>query len=629
MPSSSRLTAVLLLTTILGATAARAQTTAPSADAQPGDIRADFRSGQTFVTWSEIEGANIKYRVYRSTSPIESIDQLTSDTLLATVPDYTSFNWMASIDRRNANGPELVIEKKVYYSVQDDAEPLADDTGLFVHTAKTAEKAWYAVTAIIDDMEMEKITPGANATANPVDEKVERPQPVRQPGKQFNDFVHWTDNVGTDVYPAMSSIPSVPYIFRVKVPEGEGPFALVGVLHGSTIRYSGPDDRLALIGAPPQKVKDIRVQFDSPNMNRGVRIKDFDPFPLIPGGWYGYRSSWGTGANEDDGELVDYHARRVLWMLDWAKEKYPVDPERVALEGASMGGIGSLLIAMKYPERFSSVRSTVPPLGISRSMRESFMRTRESASTAASRPAEGRSGRSFRSEGASSLSTMMPIVPFDFVEDNPAINYPYITIVAGRTDTLVRFRDKVEFAQLAQEKKLPFQLIWHAGGHGGGQAPEDLPTTRTISAPDLGSFRINQSFPAIANSTLNDDPGTVDLAVPPERRPAWDAPGVGDLVGSINGQITWDRASIVDEADRYEITLRIEEWAELDQGTADVTPRRVQNFKTKPGEKVYYQVLQGGEGSVEADEHGFVTVKNVPLTREGTRLLLSKKLLAP
>jgi len=219
-------------------------------------------------------------------------------------------------------------------------------------------------------------------------------------------------------------------------------------------------------------------------------------------------------------------------------------------------------------------------------------------------------------------------MPFDFVEDHPAVNYPYITIVAGRTDTLVGFRDKVQFAELAQKQKLPFQLIWHAGGHGGGQAVEDLPTTRTIAAPDLDTFRLDQSYPALANSTLNDDPGTVDLAVAPERRPAWDAPGVGDLVGTINGQVTWDRDSIVDEPNRYEITLRIEEWSDQDEGTADVTPRRVQKFQVQPGETVKYRVLSSAEGAVlasgevVADEHGLVTVRAVPLTKSGTRLVL-------
>ena len=48
-----------------------------------------------------------------------------------------------------------------------------------------------------------------------VTERVEFPSAVRQ---NELDYVHWTDNVGTVEYPAMSSVPSVPYNFRLLPP---------------------------------------------------------------------------------------------------------------------------------------------------------------------------------------------------------------------------------------------------------------------------------------------------------------------------------------------------------------------------------------------------------------------------
>lgn len=49
----------------------------------------------------------------------------------------------------------------------------------------------------------------------------------------------------------------------------------------------------------------------------------------------------------------------ILDALDWAIDKYPVDPHRVYLAGVSGGGHMSLLMAARHPERFSAVSAWV------------------------------------------------------------------------------------------------------------------------------------------------------------------------------------------------------------------------------------------------------------------------------
>ena len=56
-------------------------------------------------------------------------------------------------------------------------------------------------------------------------------------------------------------------------------------------------------------------------------------------------------------------------------------------------------------------------------------------------------------------------------------------------------------------------VVWNFGG-----AKDPRPTM------PLNSFATNQSYLAVAKLTANDDPGTVDYAVPLNRRPAWDTP---------------------------------------------------------------------------------------------------------
>jgi acetyl esterase/lipase len=583
---------------------------------QVSGLEGVFNAGQTFLTWTQIPGDNIHYRIYRSDKPIINFNQLSDKMIVATVNDHNGFNWMASTNRKDIRiasqaGKEYEIPNHINFIIKEGDAPLPDGTGLFVYTAKNTQTAFYAVTAIINERENHSLITGKNSLSEGISEKVEPVIPVKQ---NSQDYVHWTDNEGTEFYPAMSSVPGVPYIFRIKVPEGPGPFCLIGILHGSGAQYNSPDNNRVEQGLPPEIVKDVKIMFDSPNIkvrNGQIKIKGFK-MDLLPGGWYGYYNTWGT-ESENKGDLIDYHARRVLWGLNWAQKMFPIDPERVALEGGSMGGIGVLLIGLKYPQYFSAISSNVPPLGfIGDTIR--YLQDHDSAVS--------------RTD-VTTLATMRPISPFKYIKDHPETEFPYIEMSGGRTDLVVGFRDKPEFAGLAQELKIGLQLYWRAGGHGGQAARErdkTLPDTRILPEPDLRSFRRNQSFPAIANCTANDDFGTVDIAVPLATRPAYDAPGVGDLVGTINGEINWDRLTIVDEQEHYGITLRLEEWTVKDKATADITPRRVQNFKPSPGSAIECKVSDLNTGavllslSIEPDEHGFLTVENVPLTKTGTRL---------
>lgn len=598
-----------------------AESYVPAKVSQAAGLKGFFRSGQTFLTWNQISGEKVRYRIYRSDKPIKDFSQLSGEMIVATVNDYTGFNWMGSTNRRDIRmasqaGKTYVIPGRINYIIEEGKDPLLDRTGLFVYTAKKNQTGFYVVTAIVDGKENKTVVMGKNSLSEGIKEKVEAVMPVKQNNQ---DYVHWTDNVGTEFYPAMSSLPSVPYIFRVKVPKGKGPFCLIGNLHGSGAQYNSGDNNREEQGLPPEEVKDVKVMFDSPNIpvrNGQMKIEGFMMDTLIPGGWYGYFNTWGTGS-EVKGELIDYHARRVLWGLEWAQKTFLIDPERVALEGGSMGGIGVVLIGLKYPERFSAIHSDVPPLGFPQSMREDSVRSMPSQSVGGS------------SVDVTTLSTMRPIDPFKYIKEHPEIEFPFIEMSGGRTDLVVGFKDKPEFAKLAQKMMMGYQLYWRAGGHGGQAARElekDLPTTRILPQPDLRSFQRNQSFPALANCTANDDFGTIDLAVPKGRRPAYGAPGVGDLVGTINGEVSWDRTSIIDEPERFVITLNIENWAVKDKATADVTPRRVQRFKPSRGSSIECKVIDLSSGevllskTVEPDEDGFLTVKSVPLLKTGTRL---------
>ena len=122
-------------------------------------LRAEFRHGQTFLTWHE-PSPTANYRVYRSTQPFTGANQLTEDTLVATVREHSSLNLMASINRLDLSKvprtEAYAISRRNYFVVADGAVPLGDDTGLLVLTAYRDEPAYYAVTAVHDGALLEE-----------------------------------------------------------------------------------------------------------------------------------------------------------------------------------------------------------------------------------------------------------------------------------------------------------------------------------------------------------------------------------------------------------------------------------------------------------------------------------------
>jgi hypothetical protein len=86
-------------------------------------------------------------------------------------------------------------------------------------------------------------------------------------------------------------------------------------------------------------------------------------------------------------------------------------------------------------------------------------------------------------------------------------------------------------------------------------------------------IRRDLSVPAFGNCSLDDNPGVGDLRN-------------GTAIDSqINGYLSWDSVSIVDEPDRWEMTVILDDSAPLGECTADLTPRKCQKFKAPPGQK--------------------------------------------
>ena len=128
------------------------------------------------------------------------------------------------------------------------------------------------------------------------------------------------------------------------------------------------------------------------------------------------------------------------------------------------------------------------------------------------------------------------------------------------------------------------------------------------------SIRRNQSVPALGNCSIDDMPGNGDR-------------GHGGTFGAqINAYLTWDSKAIVDRSDRWEMTVILDNGAPLPECTVDITPRRCQEFKPRPGERFKWtntsladkKVAQSGR--VTADKWGLATLRNVEVTHGKNRI---------
>jgi hypothetical protein len=229
----------------------------PDRPAQPKSIRATYRAGQVFVTWTNTpyEGAffDAAYRIYRHTEPITA-KTLAEAGFLGEVHQLSQLNYRrsnvalgrgsgsaparppGSIERGRINfvldeswqeNPEVAAILKELPKTNKKATrvhtgpELPDDTGVFVWTVDKPGQAYFAVTAVVEGQENRRDFGAGNALAAPVEVKVATPRPVLQgvytiTGRhphQYREYVYWDGGTGR-----FHNTPSTPIFFVYDVP---------------------------------------------------------------------------------------------------------------------------------------------------------------------------------------------------------------------------------------------------------------------------------------------------------------------------------------------------------------------------------------------------------------------------
>ncbi len=581
-------------------------------------LTARHQSGQTFLTWREIEDPVSKpdatfeelhnavmaarakhaltYRVYRSSRPItvetlgqaervREVDQILSCYNLKAVQNTEHPNQghptMRSPIRPGYNNVRAYPMTR--YRITDGGEPLPHATGLAVFTCTQPGKRYYAVTAAINGCEAVAELGAGASLAEPVDEtpadfpaiiyqrRSERP-PDRDQERPtvaavYNSWLeppyHQVPNEAETVIVRWSDMPDA---------DADNPRPLFVL----TTTYGGTSAGLQGIGWHAARKHLGGV------LTIGVSEGSV---------WQGWHECVGKLRGYDQGVVHNYPQRRVLAAARWgiARDELYVDPQRVYF-WSQLGTWG-----LRHGDVFAVVMSNgYGNFAIGKLAQN-----------------HGRSGKwgpyPEGWENFAGVNQWDYMNVARFVRENPTVELPYwlcwpaYGAYPAHTIGDFGFMPWPETIHAMHATKRAFAAVWNSNGPG--------------EIGDLRQFvlriRRDQSLPAFGHCSLDASPGDGDHA---------DA----EKSGGINLHQRWYPETIVDQPSRWEMTMYLHEACDAESATMTVTPRRCQRFRAEPGATFDWTLTEGDRtitrGTSVADQWGLVTADGIELTKQPRRL---------
>jgi len=341
-------------------------------------LKAFHRAGQTFLSWNEVEPlitaekatwgqfrkalAQAKdpctYRIYAHTRPINARNILDAKLLGEVGPlscwningrnmEYLIGEAMKKPDEMGElakgynsymytwgpNHPRMDRYPLARLVIDERAGPLPPGSGLYVAHPARPGKRYYAVTSCKGGVENLTGFSAGNSLREPVTETVGVGEPVHQgPGLwgPFFDYPGRRQVYAQWAAPPLSPRANMYFNWSVLAPSGLKEHERVpGELyfHKGNFSYAKPRQKFLL---------------------KSIQIAPHDwPFS----GWYGFNDAFGTLKSYTSGTVRNHTQRRIIAFLDWARRKFPLDPDRIMLPG----GDGAVMLALAYPDLFSYV----------------------------------------------------------------------------------------------------------------------------------------------------------------------------------------------------------------------------------------------------------------------------------
>jgi hypothetical protein len=552
-------------------------------------IKAFHRNGQTFVTWKDVAegaaGAKYRYTVYRSDAPITRNNVGQAQPVIRGILNNSCKLLGLDLKTKDRLDPE-----KPRIRLTDGGEFLPMWSGVGVHTVTKPGQGYYAVVAT--DLALKPLShvePGKSATTQPVTEKVAAVQPIRQfaAGQRPNQIGKISGRKNLPLYVQLhASCSSKAWQAR----------------SGDYFTYFAPRKELGWRAGQPGVFGLAEGGKDHPRLTLAPRDTMNSPGGVrgIENLWFGLlcQPNWAT---EKVQRAYPFSEQRVDWIIKWTLKKYSADPNRICMGGQSMGAWGTFTIGLKRPDVFAALYPTGPKChqwilyGFGKVSRV-YLRgpTPE---------------KKIRSSDLAKLGGKPPLMPdgqtefFDYLNlisyvEKTHRDLPFACFIGGRHggkpwSSYAKWENMVSMVKALTANHHGFAFGWDNKGHGSARKQFKL----LCKYYPWHVFALNKSYPAFGNSSIDDDIG-------PD----------GPKEGYINVGFVWK--DVVDQAGKWSVKISNSE--SKGDMTVDVTPRRGQQFKPQPGQKLKWTNSAGGSGNLTVDKWGLVTVARVIIPKGQT-----------
>lgn len=292
---------------------------------------------------------------------------------------------------------------------------------------------------------------------------------------------------------------------------------------------------------------------------------------------------WWGGMHLKDAKLTQRNSgvsltpveKRVIDTVKWTIEKYGIDPNRVYLSGNSMGGSGTLGIGVRNGDIFAAIKANVPA-------------------------------------GIEHVSQRMSFPPALLPAGVQLPDPPVVVDYSAPNDGWSAGHERFVIAM--NERKYALYFYWGPFGHANNSA-QILKVNDLIDSFDWLSVRKNEPYIAFTNANCNSPlPWPDDLK--------------NTKAGQVNAFFRWK--NLADSPEKFEASLYLTDKAQLQtqfeipkEAGADVTLRRIQNFRLPPGTKFQWTFGDAkGEGTIDAQ--GLLSIPSLKITQEPKVLRLAR-----
>lgn len=518
---------------------------------------------------------DVEYRVYRHKEKITAANLKDAELLGAADPlcalDETMYRWSSHgeyYDKREVN------ESLIPTFCIEDGKSIPAGHAYFVSTTVEPGGRYYAVTAVRNGTENTALFSDANSLATPVEEKSGPPRPVFQYAeKNKYGYVTPTDSKDLDM---QNPVTEHKYYMWVAPPLSHVPLQ---------------EPRRVYIYTAPGKEEKPGLYLDGRLAIAG--------FVGLSTGEDGLCYNAGRGTFRSYAECkVDYFPERYkLALIQWTARNWNVDLTRVQSSGSDTHFV------IRHPELINAFWPNRPNY---------YQNDFDEKWNPASGSLNNRMGAPDAALTVDGHKAWDVVDMTWYLKQDPARDVPFFGCFFSQPKgsnhgAEYGWQDDPKGWAALRDARQPFVAQW-GGNCISGEVQGFL----------YSKVRWDRPVPAFSNCSLDDSPGNGD-------------PSDGDLSGQINGFLVWDSETSVDEADRWEMTVRLVDKAPVDTCAVDITPRHCRAFKPGAGAVLVWEnkdLFSGAivaSGGITADKWGLLKIPQAIVGKGKNRIVIKKK----